>query len=155
MNPTTEKTMSDTKKFPARVLLTVTTGRLLTKPNGERDNGIRDLYDILGWMTNDSPFTHQLVRFADECKPHLARMFPELEKVESAENLARFDGLIDSAQAGGVKAIFAAIDTWLEQMTAECGLQPEYEVPRIPDESHEVMEPISELAVMMGKGRVS
>lgn len=32
--------MSETKKFPARVLLTVTTGRLLTKGKGAHDNGI-------------------------------------------------------------------------------------------------------------------
>ncbi len=29
-----------TKTFPARVLLTITTGRLLTEPKGDPDNGI-------------------------------------------------------------------------------------------------------------------
>lgn len=144
--------MSDTKKFPARVLLTVTTGRLLTKGKGDRDNGIGDLYEVLGWMTNDSPFTHQLGRFAEECKPHLLRMFPELENAETEENLARLDGLIEFAKAGGQEEIPVAIDTWLEQMTTECGLQSEYDVPHIPAECHEEKGPISELSEMMARG---
>ena len=36
--------MAETKTFPLRVLLTVTTGRLLTKSSGDRDNGISDLH---------------------------------------------------------------------------------------------------------------
>lgn len=68
-----------TKTFPLGVVLTVTTGRLLTKSKSQNDNGIGDLYDILGHMTGDSPFTHQLGRFAAECKPWLYRWFPEIE----------------------------------------------------------------------------
>ncbi len=71
--------MNETKVFPLRVLLTVTTGRLLTQSRGPRDNGIGDLYELLGWMTNDEPFTHQLPRFADECKPWILQWFPELQ----------------------------------------------------------------------------
>lgn len=144
--------MSETKKFPARVLLTVTTGRLLTKGKGNRDNGIGDLYEILGWMTKDSPFTHQLGRFAEECKPHLLRMFPELGKAETEENLTRLDGLIEFANTGGKEEIPVAIDTWLEQMTTECGLQAEYDVPRISAECHEEKGPITELSKMMARG---
>ena len=73
----------ETKQFDLRVLLTVTTGRLLTKSLEPGDNGISALYDLLGWMTNDQPFTHKLPRFADECNPWLLRWFPELAQVET------------------------------------------------------------------------
>lgn len=68
-----------TKKFPLRDVLTVTTGRLLTKGKGKDDNGIGDLYKILGHMTgDDGVMTHQLGRFSEECKPWLLKWFPEL-----------------------------------------------------------------------------
>lgn len=143
--------MSDTKKFPARVLLTVTTGRLLTKGKGGRDNGIVDLYELLGWMTNDSPFTHQLGRFAEECKPHLLRMFPELEKAESDEVLALLDAKIDDAKKQGGD-ISGAIESWLAETVEKCGITAEYDIPRIPAECHEEKGPISELSEMMARG---
>ena len=43
----------NTKTFSLRTILTVTTGRLLTKGKTERDNGIGDLYEILGWMSGE------------------------------------------------------------------------------------------------------
>src|SRR5688572_14476801 len=92
--------MSETKTFPLRVVLTVTTGRLLTEPKGERDNGISDVYQILGWMTNDEPFTHQLPRFCDECKPWLLRWFPELAAAESALQILDCDMQRDGARTG-------------------------------------------------------
>lgn len=143
--------MSDTKKFPARVLLTVTTGRLLTKGKGDRDNGIGDLYEILGWMTNDSPFTHQLGRFAEECKPQLLRMFPELEKAESEEILALLDAKIDDAKKQGAD-ISVAIESWLTETAEKCGIAAEYDIPRIPADCHEQKGPISELSEMMARG---
>ncbi len=75
--------MSEMKEFPIRVLLTITTGRLLTASRASDDNGIGDLYALLGWMTNDSPFIHQLHRFADECKPWLLRWYPELSHIST------------------------------------------------------------------------
>lgn len=143
--------MSDTKKFSARVLLTVTTGRLLTKGKGDRDNGIGDLYELLGWMTDDSPFTHQLGRFLEECKPHLLRMFPELEKAESGEVLALLDAKIaDSKKQDG--DISAAIESWLAETVERCGIAAEYDIPRIPADCHEQKGPISELLEMMTRG---
>jgi len=126
-----------TKRFPVRVLLTVTTERLLTKPKGGDDNGIGDLYDILGWMTNDSPFTHQLPRFNDECKPWLLRWFPELS--QASDHLDALAGLIRVHGSDGV-------DQWL----AKLELPAEYDVPRIPADDHERKDPRDELVAMRG-----
>jgi hypothetical protein len=130
----------ETKRFPLRVLLTVTTERLLTKGKGPRDNGIGDLYELLGWMTDDTPFTHQLPRFNDECKPWLLRWFPGLQKANDAiphmEALAHLQGP-------------QGIESWLEALVA--GGQPEwFDVPRIPAGDHTNKCPITELAEMRG-----
>lgn len=136
--------MSDTKKFTLRTLLTVTTGRLLTEGKGDRDNGIGDLYELLGWMTDDSPFTHQLGRFSDECKPHILAWFPEI--AVAGVCLDKLDAWLKSAPtcpSEGIKMWLAE----LKMMFPE--IKDEYEVPKIPKEYHTPKNPISELAEMM------
>ena len=51
--------MEELRSFPLRVVLTVTTGRLLTELKDNQNNGIGDLYDILNHMTGDTLFLHQ------------------------------------------------------------------------------------------------
>src|SRR5690348_9741863 len=129
-----------TKRFSLRVLLSVTTGRLLTKGKGPNDNGIGDLYDILGWMTNDSPFTHQLPRFNEECKPWLLRWFPELQR--ATDELPLLDTLLSKDSPEN------ACEAWLMEMTRH---MPEvFDVPRIPMDDHDVKDPLAELVDMVG-----
>ena len=138
--------MTETKSFPPRVLLTVTTGRLLTESKNEHDNGIGDLYEILGWMTNDSPCTHQLGRFAEECKPWLLRWFPELGLAEAA--LDKLDGWL----ACCVDESDTPVHAWLAELKLLFpGKFPDcYEVPRIPQDDHEQKHPWDELVAMRG-----
>jgi hypothetical protein len=130
-----------TKPFPMRTLLSVTTGRLLTEPQGERDNGIGDIYELLGWMTSDTPFTHQLKRFSNECKPWLLRWFPELTEIGSKESLDRLDTLLGSE--GGLRGV----STWLNGLAA---CRKTYDVPRIPADDHERKDAYDELVVQRG-----
>lgn len=141
----------EAKRFPVRVLLTVTTDRLLTEPKGEHDNGISDLYDILGWMTNDSPFTHQLPRFCNECKPWLLRWFQELKKASDYNAIAKLDTLLEDASHQREPAN-AAIEMWLKWMKEPCqaGIKDYYEVPRIPMDDHAKIHPYDELVSMRG-----
>ena len=68
-----------TKNFPTLAVLSVTSGRLLTQPKDTGEgNGIDQIYEVLGWMTNDLPFTHQLGRFAEECKLWIYQWHPEI-----------------------------------------------------------------------------
>lgn len=131
--------MPETKRFPLRTLLSVTTGRLLTKPTKD-GNGIGDLYKILGWMTNDSPFTHQLPRFMVECKPWLLRWFPELEQASN-----ELDWLGKNIKQHGPEA---GCETWLGGFAGI--MQAEYDVPRIPADDHETKDPVDELVSMRG-----
>lgn len=116
--------------FPLRVVLTVTTGKLLTASKGPRDNGISDLYDILGHMTNDNPFTHQLGRFGEECKPWLLRWYPQLALADAAlvdlDRRIKYHGKV-------------IIETWLTELEMDLGST--FDIGRIPWHYHEKKRP--------------
>jgi hypothetical protein len=138
-----------TKVFPLRTILTVTTGRLLTQPKGEDDNGIGDLYEILGWMTNDSPYTHQLGRFAEESKPWLFRWFPELGTASAC--LDKLDGWLSKMRDKSSEGAEQALAFWFTEIKMlEPRLKDEYEVPKIPADDHEQKEPYAELVSVRG-----
>lgn len=133
------------KKFPLRVLLTVTTDRLITEGKGDRDNGIGDLYEILGWMTNDSPMTHQLPRFGAECKPWLLKWFPELAPCSVQKSLDSLDRWLKSDRTGGSEAI----KMWLTELKMMFpALKDEYDVPQIHVGDHKRTDPVKELIEM-------
>ena len=128
------------KEFPTRTVLSVTTGRLLTQ-RSDTGNGIESMYELLGYMTDDSPFTHQLGRFADECKPWLLRWFPKLADV----NLTRLDELLKSAPDGE-----SGCEQWLYEEYTRLELPAHLPVEKIPRDDHEHKNPISELVEMRG-----
>jgi hypothetical protein len=130
---------TETRDFPLRVVLTVTTGRLLTEPKGPRDNnGIGDLYSLLDWMTDDSNFTHQIPRVGKECSPWLLKWFPELARADERE----LDGMIATLGAA------EGIELWLESLSG-LGMHATYAVPRLPKGEHEAREPLVDLLGMM------
>jgi hypothetical protein len=123
--------MPNTKTFPLRVVLTVTTGRLLTKSKGPRNNRIEDLYEILSHMTGDKAFPHTSPRFGDdkdECKPWLLRWFPELEKADAVFNQIDWNTVPKNAIE----------NTILEglKLCVSRGIKPEYEIGQIPADDH-------------------
>jgi len=65
------------KDFDLRDVLTVTTGKLLTKKNNNGD-GIEALCRLLKHMTNENVDHHQIPRFTAECKPFILKKYPEL-----------------------------------------------------------------------------
>ena len=131
----------EVKAFHLRVLLTVTTDRLLTQ-----DKGIGDLYDILGWMTNDSPMTHQLGRFGEECKPWLLKWFPEI--TPALASTASLDKWLKADKTGTGQAGIKMWLTELKMMFPE--IKDSYDVPRIPAENHASKNPLQELVEMRG-----
>lgn len=69
----------ETRDFHIGDILTITTDRLLSP------RGVGGVYDILGFMTGDEVYTHQIPRFMDECKPYLMKQHPQLEEIEVPE----------------------------------------------------------------------
>jgi hypothetical protein len=116
----------DTKTFDLGTVLSVTTEKLLTN--------IGNLYDILGWMTEDEPFTHQLPRFNEECKPWLLRQYPQLSAVD----------------ASGVTP-----DNWGDFLQRHKALLGDsFEVERIPRDDHTRKNALVEAVEMFGKDKV-
>ena len=83
-----------TKDFPTLAVLSVTSGRLLTQPKDANEgNGIDQMYEVLGWMTDDLPFTDE------ECKQWIYQWHPEIiEADKMIENK-----LIERCEAEDVK----------------------------------------------------
>lgn len=131
------------KTFPLRVVLTVTTGRLLTERKGPRDNGIGDLYELLNHMTQDNLFTHQLPRSCEECKPWLLRWFPELSVADDL--ICKLDEAAE--RSGGFSENL--LREWL-LVCEGAGLNREYDVDHIPQDDHERKDPYDELVEMRG-----
>lgn len=69
------------REFPLADILSVTTERLLSRRHME------GIYDILGYMTGESLFTHQLPRANDACKPVMLQQHPQLEGVTPPKGL--------------------------------------------------------------------
>jgi hypothetical protein len=94
------------KDFPTLAVLSVTSGRLLTHPrDASEGNGIDQIYEVLEWMTDDQPFTHQLGRFEVECKPWIYQWHPEIIEADKwIENK-----LIEKCEAEDVKACQTAM----------------------------------------------
>lgn len=123
-----------TKDFPTLAVLSVTSGRLLTQPKDANEgNGIGQMYDVLGWMTDDSPFTHQLGRFAEECKPWIHRWHPEIVEADAE--------IVRRCEAGEVKEV-------QRDMLAKFG--ETIQLQKIPRDDHEFKNPFDELVAMRG-----
>lgn len=62
--------MSDTKEFPTLDVVTVATGILVS------DRHIESVYDVCGWMLDDSLMTHQLPNASRTLRPHILQEHP-------------------------------------------------------------------------------
>lgn len=115
--------MAETKLFPTEDVLSTVTGVLISDVNG-----IGGVYQVLGWMTGDSVYTHQIPRIRREAQPVVLAMHPHLgEAVAEAsqvtsENWQRWR------------------DLWLDRYGAEIA------VPKMTSAQHERIDPLSELA---------
>lgn len=134
---------ASTETFSTRVVLTVTTGRLLTEPQEERGNGFDNLYKILSYMTGDEAYTHALGRFAEECRPWLNRWYPGLQGVE--RELVVLDARLEAANDKQ-----AAVEQWLTETLIKLGIPSELEVAQIPRDDHTVRDPSDELKDVAG-----
>lgn len=137
------------KHFTLRVILTVTTGRLLTQRESKNDNGIGDLYEILDYMTGDQSYTHTRGRFSKECKPYLESWYPELKIASSKTSLRRLDLLL-TLESDAQKAIYL----WLEWLKTKYGLSSGYKIKEIPKDDHTKKCPEGELEEMIPKNKI-
>jgi hypothetical protein len=113
-------TVPTTERFHLGDMLSITTGRLVAQDKMDA------LYRLLNFMTDDSLFTHQLPRAAEECAPELVRQFPWLADIECPD-------FTDPAE----------VPPWVAAQVAERG--EFHEVAPLAAADHTRIDPITEL----------
>ena len=70
-----------TRTFPLADVLSITTGRLLSRSHMD------GIYGILSYMTGQDVYTHQLGNAADKAKPALLQQHPHLADVQPPDGV--------------------------------------------------------------------
>lgn len=143
------KPQGNIRSFPLRVVLTVTTGKLLTKGKNPDDNGIGDMYDLLGHMTGEPPHGHQLGRFADECNPWLLRWYPELDHPQLTV-IALGSLLLMLETDRQTEPAELLIAGWIECLVASGLCKEDYAIGQIPMDDHDSIPSYDELVAIRG-----
>ena len=110
----------ETKEFATASVLSCVTGRLMGDIGG--------VYEVLGWMTGESLFTHQLPRVSREATPVILVAHPTLQAA------------IDEAEQVTPDNFRQWLQTWEDRYG------PTIAVPKLNAEQHERIDPLSELA---------
>jgi hypothetical protein len=109
-----------TKEFATRDVLSTVTGMLMGDIGG--------VYEVLSWMTGESVFTHQIPRISREAVPVMVAAHPLLQlAIDEAEQVTPENAL-----------------QW--RQTWEDRYGPTIAVPKFDPDTHESIDPISELA---------
>lgn len=117
------------RKFDLGDILSVTTGRLVSTRH------VGGVYDILGYMTGEQLFTHQLPRASRQCEGPLLQQLPQLASIEVPDDFSDADDVY----------------AWLDKQKAIYGeVLP---VEPISDGT-DAQNPIEELCDMVGSERV-
>lgn len=131
LGPLVEEQAEDgSRRFHIGDVLSITTGKI-TSPRG-----MDGIYDILDYMTNDSPFTTQLGRFAEECTPYLEQQLGEAIKPYSEVPETITDSL--------------SLYRWLHGVTEGMNGDPFLKIGKIGEKDHAVMDPMTELELDHG-----
>lgn len=120
--------MAEPRDFPLSDILTVTTGRLLSR------DGIEGVYRILRYLTGDQIMTHQIPDVIDACHLPVLAQHPQLLDVVPVAN-----------------ADLDRIDAWLTVQESRFGST----LPLLPVEGWERRDPVGELVDKVGPVRSS
>lgn len=113
--------MTETRDFHLGDIQSVTTSRLVSPRHMD------GIYDILGYMTGEDLFTHQLSRAARECEGPLLAQHPDLAAVEVPEDF------------GGA----AGVDAWLAKQVAR--FWETRRVAPLHEDDHTHIDPFTEM----------
>lgn len=117
-----------TKEFATRDVLSTVTGRLMGDIGG--------VYEVLNWMTGESVFTHQIPRISREAVPVVLAVHPTLQTA------------IDEAEQVTPENFATWRDTWEDRYG------PTIAVPKFNSDTHESIDPMSELAEMVHPDKI-
>lgn len=123
--------MDEVKEYGLDDILTITTSILLSSRHMD------GVYDILGYMTGEELFTHQLPRAAEQCRPELLRQHPQLADVTIAEDA-------NLGEEGAKKFVAEQVKLFGEKLP----------VRPLATHAGPHVSPIEELADMVGPERI-
>lgn len=126
--------MSGLKSFPLADVLSITTGRLLSR------RGMDAIYNILDYMSEEGLTTLQLPRVAEEARPVIIALYPQLSK----ENLKSDLDALDAMKGAGAEAVYK----WVDDLKGRLG--ETFKIPKLGD-AHKKIDPITE-AINMTNG---
>jgi len=131
------------KQYHISTILCITTGRLVAHTKLGYQYPIYAVYDILDYMSGESLYTHALPRVADEAKPVILALYPQLAEVVCPG----FDVLPTNQN------VQSFIDDWIDNK-----IVPKYgeylTIYPMHTDDHVRIDPIEEAANMFGKDRV-
>lgn len=119
--------LNEFKQFHIGDIISITSG-IMVSPRK-----IEGVYDILGWMTGEQLFTHQLIRASGQCEPVLKELYPAIAAIK----MPNFDHLPENDRRN-------AWITWLGQQVDLFG--ETLPVPKLT--VHTPVDPIQELVDM-------
>jgi len=129
LGPLVEPQAEDgSRRFHIGDILSITTSRFVSP------RGLKGIFDILEYMTDDNPYDTQLGRFAEECKPYLERELGEAIKLEVPDTVK--DKL--------------SLYKWLRAVTEDMGGDPFLKVGKVNEEDHARIDNITELKLDYG-----
>lgn len=136
------------KQFHISDVLSVTTGRLVSSRHME------GIYEILGFLTGDTLYTHQLPRAMRECEPWLRTQFPSLfpEDSVTAAAIAGLEALMEDDDTRSQRA--AKMATWVDGLRVAHGLPEMLPVYELSEGLHTHIDPIEEARAMVGDDKV-
>lgn len=121
--------MSETQALPLGDVLSVVTGRLVSRDH------IGGVYRVCDFMTGEANFTHQLPRVSETIAPAIVAQHPWLAEIE-----------VPQWSEPTKETVYA----WLDSVEAEHGAT----VSLVPLAEYDAPNPIEELCDMVGPERV-
>ncbi|MFZ3473103.1 hypothetical protein ACODT3_10785 [Streptomyces sp. 4.24] len=101
--------MTEPRMIPLADVLSVTTGRLLSRRH------VDGIYDLLRHMTGQDVYTHQLGKIADACMPDLVKQHPFLADLKPPAGLDAPDlmaWLVEAERVHGEEIELKPLATW-------------------------------------------
>lgn len=99
-----------TKMFSIGDILCITTGRLVSS------RGIEGIYDILGFMMDETLWTHQLPDASKICKPLLLEQFPWLDSPEVDFAVGELAEMLERTEDKDTQNL---VDGWVAKLTSK------------------------------------
>lgn len=128
--------LTETKTFPLRDILSVTTDHLLTKSQDGVTTGIESLYTLIRHLTGEEVTGQTLPYQTRQCRAYLHRMHPELANADTIAltrllEAGHVGSAVNAGNAAGIDSTAEAVDQWLSRCLTDWGMQPEYALSRI------------------------